>query len=378
MTTIYMIDTKSNLDPDKLDVIDRHVKYAESFDQKCGERGEKGKLVVLGRYKNDSSFKSQFLDIVNLKNSKHLHQYFWKSRKFLSQEKENAVILIAGDPWYSTLIALLVKISIKKRVLIESQLHFDFLNFFKSRGFFISRVLPRITLLILGLVDQVRVVDRNSLELLQNRIDKKIDVYLAPSLITLDSTFRCSRAVGRNPVPRLIFVGRLHEERNPSDFIKFLRMLDSRGYEYDARIVGAGPLANELKIESSDLIARKVLRFSGELSGRELLEEYCRSDVLISCAKHESYGRTLREALYLGAKVLTFETTGGSSLLEEVGPRYVTFVSSDVTPDHLVSMIDGLVRTEVDNDTKQLLKENQDRILKTISSRWDTLLRKSV
>ena len=378
MTTIYMIDTKGNLDPNKSDVIDRHVKYAESFDRKCGVRGEKGKLVVLRRNKNDSNFESQFLDIINLKNSKRLHHYFWKTRNFLSQEKENAIILIAGDPWHSTLIALLIKITIKKRVLIESQLHFDFLNFFKSRGFFLSRVLPRITLLILGLVDQIRVVDRNSLELLQKRIDKNIEVYLAPSLITIDSTFRCSRAVGRNPVPRLLFVGRLHEERNPSDFIKFLRLLDSRGFEYDARIVGAGPLANELKIESSDLVARKVLRFSGELSGRDLLEEYCRSDVLISCAKHESYGRALREALYMGVKVLTFETTGASSLREEVGPRYVTYVSSGVTPDHLVSMIDGLVQTEVDNETKQRLRENQDKILKTISGRWDTLINKSV
>ena len=100
--------------------------------------------------------------------------------------------------------------------------------------------------------------------------------------------------------------------------------------------------------------------------------------MLISCAKHESYGRALREALYMGVKVLTFETTGASSLREEVGPRYVTYVSSGVTPDHLVSMIDGLVQTEVDNETKQRLRENQDKILKTISGRWDTLINKSV
>ena len=106
MTTIYMIDTKGNLDPNKSDVIDRHVKYAESFDRKCGVRGEKGKLVVLRRNKNDSNFESQFLDIINLKNSKRLHHYFWKTRNFLSQEKENAIILIAGDPWHSTLILL--------------------------------------------------------------------------------------------------------------------------------------------------------------------------------------------------------------------------------------------------------------------------------
>jgi hypothetical protein len=133
-----------------------------------------------------------------------------------------------------------------------------------------------------------------------------------------------------------------------------------------------------LKLESSDLVARKVLRFAGELSGKALLEEYCHSDILISCAKNESYGRALREAIYMGARVLTFETTGSGSLLEEVGAKYVTFVSPDVTPEQLILKIQGLVQTEVDSKTKKQLREGQDTILKTLSDHWDTLINKSV
>jgi glycosyltransferase involved in cell wall biosynthesis len=373
-----MIDTKGNLDAQKPDVIDRHLKYAAAFDQKCGMRGEKGKLLVLGRNVNASNFESQYLDIIKITNSKWLHLYFWETRKFLSREEGKAVTLVAGDPWHSTLIALLIKFTIGKRVMIESQLHFDFLNFFKSKGFFLSRVLPRITLSILGLVDQIRVVDRNSLELLHDKINPNIEVYFAPSLINIDSTFTCSRSVGRNPVPRLLFVGRLHEERNPKDFIRFLRRLDSKGFEFEAQIVGSGPQADELKSDALDLVARNVLKFTGELSGKDLLEQYCRSDVLISCAKHESYGRAMREALYLGAKVLTFETTGSNSLQKEVGTKFVSYVSSDETPDQLQSKIKALVETEVDNDTKQELGKRQDEILETLSEHWDSLIKQSV
>ncbi len=378
MKTIYILDTKGNLDARKSDVISRHLKYAESFDQKCGTRGENGRIVVLGRNLNQLNFDSKYLDIIIFKRSKRLHQYFWTTRNFLSREEGKTLTLIAGDPWHSTLVALLIKIFIRKRVRIESQLHFDFVNFFRSRGFFVSRVLPKITLMVLRLVDQIRVVDRNSLELLQNTLNANIEIYLAPSLINIDSTFRCTRSPKRNLEPRLLFVGRLHEERNPSDFIKFLRLLDSRGFKYDARIIGDGPLAAELKLESSDLVARKVLRFAGELSGKALLEEYCHSDILISCAKNESYGRALREAIYMGARVLTFETTGSGSLLEEVGAKYVTFVSPDVTPEQLILKIQGLVQTEVDSKTKKQLREGQDTILKTLSDHWDTLINKSV
>jgi glycosyltransferase involved in cell wall biosynthesis len=377
MINVYMIDTKGNLEPNKLDVIDRHIKYAESFNRKCGLRGEKGRIVVLGRNVS-RSFESKYLEIITLTNSRWLVQYFWKTRNYLSQQEDRTVTLIAGDPWQSTIVALFVKFSIRKHVLIESQLHFDFENFFKSRGPFLSKVLPRVTLVILGLVDQIRVVDRNSLELLRKRYKGNIALYFAPSLISLDSTFRCSRTLGRNPIPRLLFVGRLHKERNPSDFIRFLRLLDSRGFEYDAQIIGVGPQADELISVSSDLITRKVLRFMGELTGNELFEQYCRSDILISCAKHESYGRAMREALYLGARVLTFETTGSTSLQEEVGASLVTYVSPDVGPDQLISKIEELLRTDVDSETKQKLWEGQENILETLSDHWDTLINKSV
>ena len=378
MTYIYMIDTKGNLDVQKPDVINRHLKYAKAFDRKCFKRGEKGKLVVLGRNTNAYNFESQYLNITKMTNSKWLHRYFWETRKFLSREKGNAISLVAGDPWHSTLIALIIKFTINKQVLIESQLHFDFLNFFKSKGYFLSKILPRMTLSTLGFVDQIRVVDQNSLEFLQNKINQDIKVYFAPSLISIDSTFACSRNAGRNLVPRLLFVGRLHEERNPKDFIKILRLLDSKGFKFEAQIVGSGPQEEELKANSSDLVARNVLNFTGELSGGKLLEQYCRSDILISCAKHESYGRAMREALYLGAKVLTFETTGSNSLQKEIGAKFVSHMTSDEIPDQLISKIEALVEIEVDSDTKQQLGKSQDAILETLSDHWDALIEKSV
>jgi hypothetical protein len=154
--------------------------------------------------------------------------------------------------------------------------------------------------------------------------------------------------------------------------------LDSKGYEFEARIVGSGPLASKLKIESSDLVIRGVLRFVGELHGRQLFEEYCKSDVLISCAKHESYGRAMREALYLGTRVLSFETTGSISLLKEVGARFVSHVSSDVNADELISKINTLVASEVDVETKRLLRESQESILRTLSDHWDNLVHPSL
>jgi glycosyltransferase involved in cell wall biosynthesis len=378
MNNLYLIDTRGNLDTQKTDVIERHINYAKYFDKKCASRGQEGKIVVLGRYGGASDFKSRYLDVINISGSKRLPTYIWKTSKYLSGQNAESLTLIAGDPWHSTVAALIMQTILKKQVRIESQLHFDFINYFQFKGLAFSRVLRAATLIILGRVDQIRVVDPNTLEVLQNKVKKNEKIYLAPSLSNLDPTFSCSRPKANVIVPRLLFVGRLHQERNPSDFIKFLKLLDSKHFKYQARIVGDGPLKKLLHQESSDLVARGVLSFTGELTGRKLLEEYCKSDVLISCAKHESYGRAMREALFVGARVLSFETTGACSLQKEVGVKYVSFVSSDVTSDQLISKIDGLIRSQVDTETKQALLDGQGNILETLSERWDTLFNKSV
>ena len=378
MNNLYLIDTRGNLDVKKSDVVERHIIYAKHFDKKCASRGQEGKIIVLGRYGSSSDFNSRYLDIINISRSKGLPAYIWRARKYLAQQKADTLTLIAGDPWHSTLTALIIQITLKKHICIESQLHFDYINFFHSKGFVFSRVIRAVTLIFLGRVDQIRVVDPNTFKVLQDKMKKIEKIYLAPSLSILDPTYRCSRHSESFIVPRLLFVGRLHEERNPSDFIKFLRLLDSKSFKYDARIVGDGPLMKELQQDSSDLVAREVLRFTGEVTSKKLLEEYCESDVLISCAKHESYGRAMREALYVGARVLSFETTGAIFLQKEVGIEYVAFVSSDVTSDKLISKIEGLIRSEVDSDTKRALLQGQRKILETLSERWDTLFNKSV
>lgn len=378
MNKIFLIDTRGNLDTQKPDVIERHITYAKYFDKMCLSRGQEGKIVVLGRYNNTSDFNSRYLDIINISGSEGLPTYIWKTSKYLSRQKADPLTLIAGDPWHSTIAALIMQAILKNQVRIESQLHFDFINFFQSKGSVFSRILRTVTLLILGRVDQIRVVDPNTFRILQNKVKKNEKIYLAPSLSNLDPTFSCSRHKGTINVPRLLFVGRLHQERNPSDFIKFLKLLDSRNYKYQARIVGDGPLKSALQQESTDLLDRGVLSFTGELTGKKLLEEYCESDVLISCAKHESYGRAMREALFVGTRVLSYETTGATFLQKEVGLKYVSFISSDVTSDQLILKIDELICSQVDTDTKQALIDGQRDILETLSYRWDTLFNKSV
>jgi glycosyltransferase involved in cell wall biosynthesis len=232
--------------------------------------------------------------------------------------------------------------------------------------------------MILRLVDQIRVVDQGTFDFLEKRFASDVELYIAPSLMNIDATFRCPPNLQHNLVPRLIFVGRLHEERNPADFIRLLRMLDSKVFAFNAQIIGSGPLADELKLQTLDLVARNVLRFPGELTGNKLFAQYCHSDILISCAKHESYGRAMREALYFGVRVLTFETTGSNSLRKEVGFKFVSHFSPDITPDQLILSIEELLGSEVDSETKLVLLRSQNMILETLSDHWDTLVNKTV
>lgn len=138
---------------------------------------------------------------------------------------------------------------------------------------------------------------------------------------------------------RLLFVGRLCEEKGVREVIASYLQLRSSGLVVDLEIVGAGPLCAE--IESIAGQANSQVQFQGALFGEALEEAYLRSDILVFPTRHpEGFPYVFIEAMRSGLPVVS---TGEGALRDLVKDgRNGYLINSD--PDSIVNCLEGLLK----------------------------------
>jgi glycosyltransferase involved in cell wall biosynthesis len=373
MKYLYFIDFRGNLNPENSDVMKRHRRYGTALNSGLKFINESGKIVALGRYEEGHSYASDEFQVVNLGKRTRALSYFWQARRIISSSRHSSVALVAGDPWISTFIALAIKVFTKKPMKIETQIHFEFVGLFSSKGFLVRSVVKPLTLKILTFVQQIRVVDKTTLDYLEKLLGKRGIVYMAPSILNIDSGYLCQDK-DKTLETRLLFVGRLHLERNPLDFIKILRILETAEYPYVAKVVGDGPMRGILEDASYDLILAGKIEFTGHLDQVDLYSEYCSADILVSTASIESYGRVLREAVFFGARILSSDTVGFRALKEELGSAFSETINGIETTEQLISKIDKLKKVQIGIPIRQEIETKENTVLEILGDKWTLLL----
>lgn len=97
---------------------------------------------------------------------------------------------------------------------------------------------------------------------------------------------------------RILYVGRLVEVKGVADLIDAVKLLDAKGLStWTLRVVGDGPLADELRRRSSDETRIQLL---GAIPHVDLAEVYRSADVLVLPSYREPWGLVVNEALGLG------------------------------------------------------------------------------
>lgn len=114
---------------------------------------------------------------------------------------------------------------------------------------------------------------------------------------------------------KLIFVANLISKKNPELFCNIISKLVNLGYTIEAKIIGDGPLKNEI----DDMIVRNHLKKHIELVGRKNPEEVFQflslADLFISTSYGEPYGRTIVESLAVGTPCLVHRSGGPAEYL---------------------------------------------------------------
>jgi glycosyltransferase involved in cell wall biosynthesis len=118
------------------------------------------------------------------------------------------------------------------------------------------------------------------------------------------------------------FVGRLHEERNTSEWSEIVEKLLNVDLDFSAIIIGGGSGLLSMKESLASFIDARVT-FVGELSKQELEKTWDEISILLSPAKQEGFGLAIREALIRGVFVIARRNPGTQFLFEKMKGIYL-------------------------------------------------------
>lgn len=116
---------------------------------------------------------------------------------------------------------------------------------------------------------------------------------------------------------RLLFVGRLVPQKGPSVLLDAIDLLRRQGVDVHARIVGAGPLADDLalQVQRRDLGGRVEL--TGPLGQDRLPQLYREADLFVLPSFAEGLPVVLMEAMATGLPVVTTQIAGVNELVTD-------------------------------------------------------------
>ena len=107
------------------------------------------------------------------------------------------------------------------------------------------------------------------------------------------------RNISKTKEKKILFVGRISEQKNIEDIIKIARMLP-----YKFWIIGGGQttIIKKLKRKSPNNII-----WLGEVKNEDLIKFYSRASILILTSHWESFGITIIEAMACGAVPIVYD-----------------------------------------------------------------------
>jgi L-malate glycosyltransferase len=114
---------------------------------------------------------------------------------------------------------------------------------------------------------------------------------------------------------RLVFVGRLHEQKGLDTLLAALELLAERGaVRVELRLVGDGPLADELRQAATRLGIADAVIFRGVRD--DVRAELCAADVFVLPSRAEGLSNSLLEALSTGTPCVVTDLPGNRAVVE--------------------------------------------------------------
>jgi colanic acid/amylovoran biosynthesis glycosyltransferase len=168
---------------------------------------------------------------------------------------------------------------------------------------------------------------------------------------------------------RLLSVARLHPVKRIDTLLRACRILLEKKKSFELRIIGDGPLRNDLQGLARDLGLGVQVKFLLDTPRHETLEHLHWAHVLILCSEMESQGIVLQEAQATGAAVIGTNT---GAIPESLADGETGFLVPVGEPSTLAASIERFI------DTPSLIVEMGKRGRRFVEERFDVTVERSL
>lgn len=150
--------------------------------------------------------------------------------------------------------------------------------------------------------------------------------------------------VKKNRDPQVIFVGRLHKQKNIKTLVGAISFVVKNLPKIKLLIVGDGPQKLELKELVRDLKLTNHIIFTGELKRKELIKKYKESWLFVLPSLYEGQSLSLLEALTAKLPVITTKTGDSPYLVKNGINGFLLGKPKD--PEELATLVEKALNRE--------------------------------
>ena len=362
MKIIAIVDLRQVIVNGGKDVIARHGLYADKLSEKTNHEFAL-KILTTGELSHVApEYQELFVRIGE--NSRSYVGNVIMLRRFLSHDK-NIKLMVSGDVFVSGLQSLFSQIFSGRKIPIQFQVHADLAakgwasHTFKNRFKFV------IAYFVLKNAIYIRTVSKRQSENIRRIARRKAVIQVVPVPLNTPKILRINRDF-HDPFT-IGILGRMQKDRGISLIESFAKEFEKESMNIKFIFAGNGP--DDLTIQDFCTKFPRSTEFEnlGFLASDELDKFWNKSDCLLNLAPFESYGRSMREAIMLGIKVISVPSSGSLDLFDEVGPDWVSLWTpgAKVTAPMMVRKIRSLDKGKPHPSFNDVSSQNVDRLIQS-------------
>lgn len=159
---------------------------------------------------------------------------------------------------------------------------------------------------------------------------------------------------------RILFVGRLNKNKGPQRLIKAFENICTNFPEYTLKIIGEGPLEDELLQQIQDANLESKVEMEGRVPNEKLPSIYAQSSVFVLPSLNEGLPRTVLESLACETPVIATSLSQLEQVMEGVGYT--------IPPKSVAKLEEALTKLLSSEDLREEYgKKGRTKVLKNYS-----------
>ena len=349
---IVLFDFRGRVGKEGSDSFSRHLEYANKLFEISD--GEITRLVIL-QFSNDQIINEMSRDHLSVITSRGLSRFKIPSPGVLLKISKlrglSIKMLVIGDGHVTFLLSLIprmvYKVLSKRNIPLQVQIHHEVVKRSPTDG---------IVVFLKYLLTKFAIKSANSVRVTTNSHSNQVEkAYGCPKnkLVAVPVRINLSRSTDtKYPYPRnksIGIVGRLHRERDLQISFKVIKLLNEVDNNFKVLVLGEGPEENSFREELTRELGPERVAFLGYLTQGDFERAWMKIGVLLSTAREESFGRTIRESLCRGVPVLV-EKSLGAQEASAIAPRgWLSFINHPLNQAELFEQFSALLGIKTDD-----------------------------